>query len=90
MESIWVFNGEGATFPAAVFSEREKAELWVHSHKLSGVLTQYPVDVSVLDWAIEKGHFTPKGERHELPQFVQSFSSAHQAHYHYQDGRLSA
>jgi hypothetical protein len=49
MDEIWVFNG-GGQFPAAVFSSREKAEVWIAERVLSGVLTKYPVDVPVYDW----------------------------------------
>ena len=85
-EYVWVFNGNGARFPSAVFSSREKAEAWIAAHALSGTLTRYPIDQSVYDWAIEQGYFAPTGERHTTAAFIQNFSSAHQEHYHYEDG----
>lgn len=90
MISVWVFKGEGADFPAAVFSERRLAESWIDEHKVSGVLTEYPLDKSALAWALENGHFKEKGERHRLQTFVQCFTSGSQAHHHYEHGQLSA
>lgn len=86
IETVWVFVGDKGPFPSAVFSSREKAEAWIKAHALSGTLTQYPVDQSVYDWAIAQGFFVPKDDRHRTAAFIQNFSSAHQAHYHYQDG----
>jgi hypothetical protein len=73
MESVWVFSGEGANLPAAVFTERDVAEAWILKHKVSGVLTEYPLNVCALDWAVERGYFKEKAERHRLPEFVQRF-----------------
>ncbi|MDR2905176.1 MAG: hypothetical protein LBU73_04400 [Helicobacteraceae bacterium] len=50
---IWIFQGENATSCTAVFTEKEKAELWIFKHSLSGSLTRMPVNKSVYDWAIE-------------------------------------
>jgi hypothetical protein len=85
MEAVWVFNGGGG-FPAAVFSTREKAETWIAERCLSGVLTKYPVDVPVYDWAIACGAFKPKRADQSGPRFIGRFSSACQEHYHYTDG----
>lgn len=80
---VWVFNGARASFPAAVFSTRALAEAWIAEHRLSGVLTAYPLDQSVYDWVREKGFF--KKEISD-PALLAGFSSAHQEHYHYDDG----
>jgi hypothetical protein len=86
---IWVFNGKSrgpTNFPGAVFSSRENAEKWISNNKLSGVLTAYPLDTSVYDWAISKGHFHPKKDDHKSADFIATFSSAYQPHHHYEDG----
>ncbi|WP_081644710.1 DUF7710 domain-containing protein [Arenimonas oryziterrae] len=83
METVWIFNGDQASLPAAVFSSRAKAEDWINSNRLSGILTEYPLDTSALDWAIQNGYFTPKGDRHKQSRFIQSFTSGSQAHFHY-------
>ncbi|MBX7103688.1 MAG: hypothetical protein K1X57_06380 [Gemmataceae bacterium] len=85
MTSVWVFNG-GGNFPAAVFTTRELAEAWIAGHKLTGVLTKYPVDVGVYEWAIECGAFEPKRSDQSEPRFIGRFSSASMEHYHYTAG----
>jgi hypothetical protein len=83
---VWVFCGQSSRFPSAIFLSKELAEAWITSNSLSGVLTAYPVDISVYDWAIAKGFFIPKKEEHQQPAFIQKFSSASQEHYHYENG----
>jgi hypothetical protein len=87
MEAVWVFHGEGGTFPAAVFSTREKAEAWIVQHKVSGCLTLYPVDVAVYEWVIGEGYWKPKSPAQQEPRFIQRFSSAYLEHYHYEGGK---
>ena len=47
---VYVFNGadpqqKGRTsLPSGVFTSREKAEAWITRHRLSGLLTAYPLD----------------------------------------------
>lgn len=86
MDGVWVFNG-GGDFPAGVFTSRDRAEAWVTQHRLSGVLTLYPLDVGVYEWAIKGGMFTPKRPDQAGPRFIGGFSSASQEHYHYTDGK---
>lgn len=83
---VWVFNGTGSSLPCAVFSSRELAEEWIGREKVSGILTAYPVDESVLDWGIREGRFQPKTQYQKGPRFVQSFTSAGQPHFHYENG----
>lgn len=81
---VWVFNGDGARLPSAVFASRESAERWIADNSLSGMLTAYPLDTSAYDWAIEKGYFTPK--KPIRAEFIAGFTSAYQEHYHYVRG----
>jgi len=83
---VWVFNGSRANFPAGIFSNREIAEAWISKHRLTGVLTCYPVDHGAYDWSIEQGIFTPKKQEHMSPDFIQKFGCASFDHYHYEDG----
>lgn len=83
---VWVFDGEGGNFPSAVFSTVERAEEWIGKHKLSGVLTWYPIDVPVYEWVIAKGYWQPKKDYQTSPTFIQRFSSAYTGHYHYTNG----
>ena len=84
---VWVFNGVGGQFPGGVFTSRERAELWIRRHRLTGVLTAYPLDEGAFDWALRVGAVTGRARtRGDEPAFVGTFSSAGQEHYHYYDG----
>lgn len=85
---IWVFQGEKAHFPSAVFDDKIKAFEWIESHQLSGVLTWYPLNISVYDWAIQQGCFTPKNEFQKESKMIANFSSAYQIHYHFENGKI--
>ncbi len=82
MDSVWVFNG-GGQFPSGVFTSRELAEAWIAEHRLIGILTNYPLDVGLYDWAIARGTFKPKRPEHSEPAFIGRFNSARQDHRHY-------
>jgi hypothetical protein len=84
---VWVFLGEGAVHPCAVFSSLELAEEWILSSKVSGILTKYQLDLSVYDWTIGLGYFKPSKPYQSEPKFVQKFSSAYAEHYHYENGK---
>lgn len=86
LQTVWVFMGDGATHPAAVFTTRSAAELWITSAGVSGMLTEYPLNSSVYDHAIASGWFTPKSTEQSLPPFVQRFTSARQSHDRYESG----
>ena len=83
---VWVFNGRQG-FPSGVFTTRERAEVWITERRLSGVLTAYPIDEGTFDWALRVGAVTGRARtRGSEPEFVASFSSAVQDHYHYVHG----
>ncbi len=90
MGGVWVFNGIGGSFPAAVFSSRPKAEEWIAHNQLSGTLTLYPIDEPVYEWALVRGFFKPNREDQSGAKFIQQFSSASQEHYHYESGSMDA
>jgi hypothetical protein len=83
---VWVFHGEGGRFASAVFTTIEKAEAWISEHKLSGLLTWYPLDTGVYQWVIASGCWKPKREEHREPRIIQGFSS-YLDHHHYKLGR---
>lgn len=60
IDEVWVFNGANSRFASAIFRTKETAEAWIKKNKLSDVLTLYPLDQSVYDWAIAKRVFRPK------------------------------
>lgn len=88
LKKIWVFNGANSRFASGVFTERPIAESWIKRNKLTGVLTLYPIDIGVYEWAISSGTFYPKKEVESEPEFIQKFTSASQEHYHYEGGEL--
>lgn len=87
---IWVFNG-GSQFPGGLFTTVDKAEAWIARHKLSGVLTKYPLDEGCFDWAVRTGchgmRDTTLSRNREDPRFIGGFSSASQDHIHYEAGQ---
>ena len=92
MTTIWCFNGN-SRFPGGVFDDLEIARTWIERNKLSGVLTGYPLNAGVFDWALEQGLLSPalklKAERNG-PDFVGTFTSASQQHFHFEAGMQAA
>lgn len=87
---VWVFNGSGRRYPnlpSALFLSRQDAEKWIGQYSVSGLLTRYPLNTSVYDWAIEQEFFRPSKKQHTESQFIENFSSAHLEHYHYESGQ---
>jgi len=89
---VWIFSGHPGRLPGGVFSAIAHAEPWITRHKLTGVLTAYPLDVGCLDWAVENGctGMSPDklAQKSNDPSFVGGFSTAAQEHFHYEDGAL--
>jgi hypothetical protein len=83
--TVWVFNG-GKSFPSGVFTCLALAEDWIARNRLTGTLTEYPLDVGIYDWIVGKDWFKPKRDDQKTPEFIARFSSAYQEHFHYQDG----
>lgn len=90
--TLWLFRGPRYLpgFPSAVVSERTVAEAWITRMGTSGTLMRYPVNLGVYAWAVASGLFVPREQSERSPEFIESFSSVHQEHYHYDRGRLSA
>jgi len=88
---VWVFHAAKARFTGGVFSDRGAAEEWIAKHRLTGVLTAYPLNEGCFDWAVREGLTGLKeekiGPKSEDPVFVGGFSSAAQDHFHYEDGK---
>ncbi|MEO9635548.1 MAG: hypothetical protein ABJF89_10100 [Parasphingorhabdus sp.] len=88
MEHVWIFHGQDADFASAVFAKRADAETWINENHFSGVLTIYPVDKPIYDWAVEKEFFRPDLDHPKTGKFIQNFTSASQEHFHYENGVL--
>jgi hypothetical protein len=85
-EGVWVFNGDGGRFAGGIFTTLEAAEAWIAEKRLSGVLTLYPLDTGVHEWAIARGWFAPRQEKHSSAEFIGSFTTASMPHHHYEQG----
>lgn len=88
MNVIFVFQGDNANFASAVFSNKENAVKWIRDYQLSGILTQYPIDNPIYDWAIDNGYFSPNKDIHKMPEFIEKFSSAYLEHWHFKNGNI--
>ncbi|GAB3927997.1 DUF7710 domain-containing protein [Mucilaginibacter myungsuensis] len=88
INSIWIFHGTGARFSSGVFTSLNVAEKWIMANKLTGLLTKYPINEGVYDWAIKNDFFEIKKDSEKEPFFIQAFTSGSQEHYHYENGEL--
>ena len=79
---MWVLNC-GGSFPCGVFETKEAAEDIIKKYKLTGVLTQYPVNMLVIDWAIENNCLS---ESARTTEDAGTYATAYQKHYHYENG----
>lgn len=84
---LWVFNAEESSYPGGVFWDLATAERWIEANSLSGLLTAYPANQGVYDWAVERGFFEPTKPFQKTSKFIGRFSSAHLQHFHYESGR---
>jgi hypothetical protein len=85
---IWVFVGEKSNSPGGVFSDFKLAEEWIRQHSLSGMLSAYPLDEGVFNWAVRTGRVKQNFADKASPGTIGSFCS-HLDHYHYENGRLA-
>lgn len=85
--AVWLFLGEDARHSSGVFTEREIAEEWIVENDLTGVLTSYPLNVPIYEWAVNNGFFTPKKDYQKSSKFIGRFSCAGLEHYHYENGK---
>ncbi len=89
MNYIWLFHTpNNSKFCGGVFTLFSNAKIWIEKHKLTGVLTKYPIDVGVYDWAINEKVFSVKKDKHSSPEFIGGFTTASQEHFHFEDGFL--
>jgi hypothetical protein len=87
---VWVFNGAGAKVPSGVFAGKSEAIAWISKHKLTGLLTKYPMNVGLYDWALEMKYFEPRRDDQKTPDFIARFTCASLEHYHCEDGVIAA
>jgi hypothetical protein len=85
-DAAWVFHGANAQFTSALFTSRCKAEEWVEENEMSGMLTTYPLNISIYDWAVQAGIWQPSKSHHHNLEFKQRFTSAALEHVPSEDG----
>jgi len=85
---VWVFVSGNVV--SGAFSTLERAEEWISRHALTGLITAYPVDHGVYDWAVENSFFHPKKEHHGTPHHIATFSGGALPHVHYEEGKAVA
>jgi hypothetical protein len=88
MDFIWVYHNQGSRFSGGVFMTKENAEVYIKKYNLTGILSRYPINILVYEWAIKEGFFEIKKEEHETPLFIGGFTSGSMEHYHYENGLL--
>ena len=86
METVWIFHGDRARHDAGVFASKEDALAWVRLHRLSGLLTCYPVGDGCYDIAVRDGYFRPSKAHHDSPEHIAAFSPGWTEHIHLADG----
>jgi len=86
---VWVFQGEKARHASGVFASKGDALAWAGRHRLTGILTEYPVGIGVYDDAIAHNRFKPTRSHHGTPEHIAGFSpsAAVYEHIHLVDGR---
>jgi len=47
--AVWLFTGQNAAMPTAVFSRKQLADAWLAQTRYSGTLVAYPLDRSLYD-----------------------------------------
>ncbi len=87
---VWVFLKGVSRAPGGLFTSRELGEVWIKKHKLTGMLSAFPIDEGCFDWAVRVGVVNMKPEKLAIksgdPFFIGGFTTASQEHYHYKDG----
>lgn len=87
-KTVYVFTGKGASFPGGVFSEKKDAIDWIKKYSLSGMLSVYPTNIGLYDWAIENKYFEVKKEYQKEAKFIEKFTCASVEHLHFENGEV--
>ena len=82
VSTVWIFHGDNARFASGVFDGKDEALAWIAGHRLTGVLTEYPVGGGCYDIAVAGGQFRPTRPHHGSPAHVARFSPAVSEHVH--------
>ena len=84
---VWVFHGDQAGFAAGVFASQAQALARAARHKVTGILTEYPVGEGCYDFNMRQGRFRPSKPHHGTAAHVACFSpNLGHVHVHVVDG----
>lgn len=84
-ETCWVFHGDTSRFANAVFAKRQDAESWIAKHRLSGLLTEYPINHGMFDIAASLNLIPKNIAAAASPQYIQQYVLGI-SHGHYENG----
>ncbi len=85
-QTVWLFTSASndvvpdAHIPQAAFRTLAAGDRWVRTLKPSGMLTEYPMNIGVFEWATARGVFKPRRDDQRATPFIETFSDASQAH----------
>jgi hypothetical protein len=82
---VWVFHGTAAQYASGVFNSEEAGLAWVARHRLTGILSEYPLGEGCFDVAVREGRFQPSKPHHGSPEHIAGFSPGLR-HVHLVDG----
>lgn len=82
MKYCWVFHGQSVGNASAIFSTFIKASEWCQENRVSGILSKYPIDIALYDWAASKHGF----KRHVSDAGKEDFTEGGQQHIHFEQG----
>lgn len=86
-DSVWVFIGLNARYPAGVLRKFPEAEGWIMRNGLTGIPSLYPPDQGVPEWAIRSGWFRPRQRPEISADSISRCTSVYQAHHQYEQGQ---
>ena len=96
---VWVFtNAWDESKPRSTFSSvlglvattASVSRAVLAGSRADGLLTGYPLDQSVYDWAVQSGRFRVRNDRQREPKFQATFTSAQLPHAHFEKGATSS
>ncbi|CAM3103334.1 hypothetical protein STSO111631_00685 [Stackebrandtia soli] len=84
-EHVWIFHGQGTQFASAVFASTDDGLAWAARHRVTGILSRYPVGDGCYDIAVREGQFRPSKDHHGTPEHIARFGPGPH-HVHITDG----
>jgi hypothetical protein len=71
---------------AGIFHSLEDASAWAARHRLTGIVTEYPLGDGCFDVAVRERRLSPSKLHHGTPANVAAFSPGWTRHVHIVDG----